>query len=57
METKKVLPRDKARGRDTCGLEYPSLEDMWAEELTEGVIGSRENWYALGNLYWSVGGI
>jgi hypothetical protein len=57
METKKVLPRDKAQGRDTCGTKYPSLEDMWTEELTQGVIGSRENWYSLGNLYWSVGGI
>jgi len=57
METKKVLPRDKARGRDTCGQEYHSLEDMWEEELTGGAIGSRENWYALGNLYWSVGGM
>lgn len=53
MESKKFLPRDEAQGEDSLGYTYNSLEDMWALELNSPQIRNKDNWYSLGNQYWS----
>ena len=53
METKRFLSRDEAAGEDSLGFAYDSLEDMWGLELAGPQIRNKENWYCLGNDYWS----
>lgn len=53
MESKKYLNREEAAGKDSLGFSYNSLEDMWNYELSSPQIRSKENWYKLGNSYWS----
>ena len=53
MESKKFLARDEAKGEDSHGFTYNSLEEMWSLELNGPQIRSKSNWYALGNQYWS----
>jgi len=53
MESKKFLPRDEAKGEDSLGYTYNSLEEMWELELNGPQIRSKQNWYSLGNQYWS----
>ncbi|OMJ94234.1 hypothetical protein SteCoe_2725 [Stentor coeruleus] len=53
IETKTFLTRDEAQGEDNLGFSYNSLEEMWAVELSSPQIRGKENWYSLGNSYWS----
>lgn len=53
MDTKKFLRRDEASGEDSLGLVYNSLEEMWEIELKSPQIRNKNNWYSLGNEYWS----
>ena len=53
MDTKKFLSREEATGEDNLGFSYNSLEEMWALELSSPEIRTKENWYSLGNSYWS----
>jgi protein N-terminal methyltransferase len=53
MDTKKYLARDEAKGEDSLGFSYNSLEEMWRLELNSPQIRSKSNWYSLGNQYWT----